>query len=874
MPSRTKRILYSAAAAAMILVPASAPAQQTVNRTVTQQTSLAPSDGAARFSYSVAVSGDGSTALVGAPSKDGSPGAAYVFTRSGTGWIQQQKLSLSDNANYLTFGYSVALSGDGSTALVGAFGKDASAGAVYVFKRSGAVWTQLQILIVPDRAAGDNFGRFLALSGDGSTALVGAPDKDSQAGAAYVLTGLGEDFLERQKLIASDTAAFDAFGVSVALSSDGTTALVGSRKNFGAAYVFTRSGTDWTEQQILKAPDGKAGANFGDSVALSGDGKYALVGADGMDSFLGAAYVFTRSNKDWGNPQKLPAPALQRYARFGQAVALSSDGSEALVGAPGYPQYSSGVAYLYARTDESWAEVQDLPLSADKFKYSQFGSSVALSGDGSALQVGQDTQNSGQVAAYSVKVQMRNLVNAQLRNQGIQRLLLCVEEGCSVGIPGPVLDSSKWSSSFTAQDGAQSKICAVTAPNWCLGATSNTGASTLSFGAPGMTKDAVLAQTWVRRRVAAPDGGSALDYVIESAAFPGTYLYHRYSDNPSAPTDYPTLKRFDIASPDPFGIWAFDSAPVSDARSVHLNYDPTWYQASLDTPEFYIELNVTKSQPHTYFAEIGFTGGYFGIQQLTPADRDRYGCGPVDKLILFSLWNKDKSDEKNPKPEERAYVMKLGAGANRGCFKREGAGIQTFKCFNWQAGTTYKFYIRSHVESQITTPLKEKGSVYQAYFQGPDGVWQFIAESRRPAAGIQIQRPYSFLEDFMRNGDQDGVEPEDRSPFQSRFGQYMNPWFKGENGSWIAFQKAMFTAYTSDPPDHGQTNISLTAPPDRGQRGVVFQLGTGGPIPWKGPALNSIFDITTHSRPSAQPIVPPATDPPGTPVEQKPCPTD
>jgi hypothetical protein len=752
----------------------------------------------------------------------------------------------------LGFGYSVALSRDGSTALVGAFGKDSNAGEVYVFKRLDAVWTQMETLTASDSAAGDNFGRFLALSGDGRTALVGAPDKDSHAGAAYVLTGLGTDFLERKKLIASDTAAFDTFGVSVALSSDGTTALVGSRKNFGAAYVFTRSDTDWTEQQILKAPDEKAGSSFGDSVALSGDGKYALVGAHGMDSFLGAAYVFPRSNKGWGNPQKLPTSALQRYASFGQAVALSSDGSEALVGAPGFPQYSSGAAYLYARTDESWAEVHDLPLSTDKFKYSQFGSSVALSGDGRALQVGQDTQNSGQVAAYSVNVQMRNLVNAQLRNQGIQRLLLCVEDGCSVGIPGPVLDSSKWSSSFTAQDGAQSKICAVTTPNWCLGASSS---SALSFGQSGNTKDSLLAQTWMRHPVQAPDGGKASDYVLESAAFPGNYLYHRFSTNPSGPADYLMLKHLDAANPDPFGIWAFDEAPVSDARSVHSWYNETWYQASPETAEFYIELSVTESHPGTYFMAIGFKHGYFGIQQLTPAYLRRYNCQDTDKLILFSLWNKDGSPETNAKPDQKAIIIPRSPGVHEGTFSGEGAGLQAYKCFAWQPNVTYKFYIRAYLESQINPPYTEKGSVYQAYFQAPDGEWQFIAEGKRPAGGILLRDTYSFIEDFMRNGDNEGVAAQDRSPFQSRFARYMNPWFKNQSGDWIAFQKTMFTAA-----DNPFTNISLTSPPDQGQKGVVFELGTGGPIQWHGPPLDGVVDLRPHSRPSDKPVVPQEVD--------------
>ncbi|MEO8659082.1 MAG: FG-GAP repeat protein, partial [Bryobacteraceae bacterium] len=240
-----------------------------------QQAKLTASDGAANdsFGYSVALSGD--TALVGAPAEATETGAAYVYLRSGTVWTEQAKLTASDRALNDRFGWSVALIGD--TALVGAYQKANVTGAAYVYVRSGTAWTEQAKLTASDSAQRDYFGDSVALSGD--TALVGASGKATQAGAAYVYVRSGTAWTEQAKLTASDGTQFDNFGSSVALSGD--TALVGAAAKAtltGAAYVYVRSGTAWTEQTKLTAADGAPNDIFGDSVALSGD--TALVGAD------------------------------------------------------------------------------------------------------------------------------------------------------------------------------------------------------------------------------------------------------------------------------------------------------------------------------------------------------------------------------------------------------------------------------------------------------------------------------------------------------------------------------------------------------------------------------------------------------------------
>ena len=199
--------------------------------------------------------------------------------------VQEQELTASDGVAVDFFGGAVALSADGNTALIKAASKNGP-GVVYVFVRSGATWSQQQKLNASDGAAGDAFGGAVALSADGNTALIGALGK-SNKGAAYVFVRSGITWSQQQELTASDGAAFDSFGERLALSADGNTALIGAKlKNNqqGAAYVFVRSGTTWSQQQKLTASDGAQNDAFGDDVALSGDGNTALIGAEFKNS--------------------------------------------------------------------------------------------------------------------------------------------------------------------------------------------------------------------------------------------------------------------------------------------------------------------------------------------------------------------------------------------------------------------------------------------------------------------------------------------------------------------------------------------------------------------------------------------------------------
>ncbi|MCB9787613.1 MAG: lamin tail domain-containing protein [Deltaproteobacteria bacterium] len=347
---------------------------------------LRASDGAEADVFGITVSVSGQTAVVGAPGDDDT-GAAYVFVRSGGAWTQQAKLTAPEVPTGRGFGGRVAISGD--TVLVGAKaddGADDASGAAYVFVRSGATWTQQARLTASDGAASDWFGGWVALDGD--TAVLGATGDDdagNASGSAYVFVRSGSAWTQQAKLTASDGAAKDAFGWSVSVSGD--TAVVGawddddSGSGSGSAYVFARSGSTWTQQGKLTAPDGAFGDGFGWSVSVSGT--TAVVGAlrDYGDGAAGSAYVFVRKSSAWTMQQKLTASDAATGDAFGFSVSLS--GGTIVVGAVWGDDdagLDTGSAYVFVRSGSTWSEQARL-IGADGAKGDAFGVSTSVSGD-------------------------------------------------------------------------------------------------------------------------------------------------------------------------------------------------------------------------------------------------------------------------------------------------------------------------------------------------------------------------------------------------------------------------------------------------------------------------------------------------------------
>jgi len=306
------------------------------------------------------------------------------------------------------FGQSVALSADGNTALVGAPNSGNGAGAVLVFTRTGSTWTkQAELKPTSSEEVGNGeFGASVAVSADGNTAIVGAPADSLGTGAAWVFTRSEAGVWTQQgaKLTSEvgEESLAGAFGSSVALSSEGDTALIGGRDDngeAGAAWVFTRSEAEvWTQQgKKLTAKTGEetgSGA-FGSSVALSKDGATALIGGRDDNGEAGAAWVFTRSEAEVWTQQgkKLTAKAGEESEKgaFGSSVALSKDGATALIGGPADGELLRGAAWVFTRSEAGVWSQQGEKLTAKTGEESEkgaFGSSVALSKDGNTALIG------------------------------------------------------------------------------------------------------------------------------------------------------------------------------------------------------------------------------------------------------------------------------------------------------------------------------------------------------------------------------------------------------------------------------------------------------------------------------------------------------
>jgi hypothetical protein len=402
-------------------------------------------------------------------------GAVYIYTRTGAGaWSKQAYLKASNAEKGDGFGQSLALSGNGDTLAVGAIREDggdtgpsadetdntaSNAGAVYVFSRSGGTWSQQAYVKASNPNLGDDFGQSVALSADGNTLAVGADLEDSaatvvngddtnnaaaNAGAAYVYTRSGVTWTQQAYIKAANAGAGDEFGRSLALAADGATLAVGAfgedsaatgidgngaedcaagtpvncAADSGAVYVYTRSGTAWSQQHYIKASNTGALDRFGWSVALSGDGGTLAVGAhleDGVGGDeggntapnAGAVYVYTRSGNDWSREAYVKASNAGAGDDFGQSVALSFDGDTLAVGAFGETGSSSGIggdetgntgtfagaAYAFTRSAGVWSQ-RNYVKASNTENLDRYAWSLALSGDGTTLAVGAYSEDS------------------------------------------------------------------------------------------------------------------------------------------------------------------------------------------------------------------------------------------------------------------------------------------------------------------------------------------------------------------------------------------------------------------------------------------------------------------------------------------------
>ncbi len=398
--------------------------------------------GEGQFGLSVALSADGTTALVGGPHDAGSAGSVWVFTHSGSTWSPGEKLTANEpgaqgpegecaeeageEAGQCGFGRGLALSANGNTALIGAPLANGGRGAVWIFTRSAGSWSQGQQLTSGEETPTGHFGRSMSISADGTTALIGAPADRGGHGGVWVFERSGSSFVQQgEEFTGAGEEGEGHFGGSVALSADGNTGLVGGPRDrgTGAAWILTRAGSNWSEQAQKLTGEGlgeQGEGRFGASVALSGDGRTALIGGRADAGNAGAAWVFTSSGSVWSvQGAKLTGGAEELGAgEFGQSVALSGDGSTALIGAP-RDGASSGAVWLFARAGGVWGLPGVKSTAGGVNETSWFGASVALSSDAANLLVGapHDGGKAGRIGAVWVRLPPPTVTNVK-PNQG------------------------------------------------------------------------------------------------------------------------------------------------------------------------------------------------------------------------------------------------------------------------------------------------------------------------------------------------------------------------------------------------------------------------------------------------------------------------
>jgi len=343
-----------------------------------------------------AISADGSTIAVGAPHENS--GAVYVFTRRGGAVAQQASIKASNPGDGASFGSSVALSRDGNTMAVAAYYEASNAtgingnqddrsipeaGAVYIFTRTGNTWAQQAYIKASNTGnaavgngfpEGDQFGYSIALSSDGNTLAVGAIGEDS------TVMGVNGDQTDN------------------------------SANQSGAAYVFTRTGSAWSQQAYIKSSLTRPNVLFGYSIGLSGNGDTLAVAEYDADRGKGALYVLTRTGGIWSHQARIQAENAENGDSLGYSMAISEDGNTLAAGAadedcpiPGINpagcekdqplDNSSGAAYVFVRTGSTWAQ-QVFLKSSNPAKQDWFGVRLAISGDGNTVAVSAPNEDS------------------------------------------------------------------------------------------------------------------------------------------------------------------------------------------------------------------------------------------------------------------------------------------------------------------------------------------------------------------------------------------------------------------------------------------------------------------------------------------------
>jgi hypothetical protein len=328
------------------------------------------------------------------------------------------KIQAGDIGSYDDYGTSNAISDDGTKIIVGAYREDqlgSDAGAAYIYTYNGSSWSQQQKILASDAQAGDRFGQFVDMSGDGTKVIVGAYFEDTggnNAGSAYIYAynSSSSSWAQEQKIQAPSPANSRTFGSTVAINENGTKVYVGEpggNSGKGHILVYTYNGSSWSQVDQITGSDtanqswlGHSGPNnHGTSMSLSRDGTVLAVFAYMYNvGSYGRAYIFKYNGSSWSEQEYLNGSNGGAY--FGSALALSDDGTTLIVGALGNTSSGNtetqGAAKIYTYDGSSWSLQQIIPNADVPIGAKQFGNAVAINGAGTRVVVGAraSTENS------------------------------------------------------------------------------------------------------------------------------------------------------------------------------------------------------------------------------------------------------------------------------------------------------------------------------------------------------------------------------------------------------------------------------------------------------------------------------------------------
>ena len=356
---------------------------------------------------SVAVSADGNTVIVGAPSDNNNIGCAWIYVRNGTSWTQQGgKLVGSGALGLARQGTSVAISADGNSVAIGGPLDYLSAGAVWVFRRMGTTWSQQGNKLTGSGATGNaQLGTSLSMSADGNSLAAGGIADNTFSGAVWVFARAGSNWAQQGgKLVGSGAVGSARQGCSVALSSDGKYLVSGGYNDDnkrGAIWIYEKTGSGWIQQGNKLAGASSANAFQGYSVAVSANGNTVLSGGpnDALNN-TGAAWVFVKNGNTW-IPQgdKLLGTGWINPSRQGGAVALSADGNTAVLGGFG-DNNGIGALWTFKRNGTVWTQSGAKIAASGVTGQARQGTALGISSNGSTAVVGGPGDASGKGAAW------------------------------------------------------------------------------------------------------------------------------------------------------------------------------------------------------------------------------------------------------------------------------------------------------------------------------------------------------------------------------------------------------------------------------------------------------------------------------------------